>query len=305
LAGQRALLFPAQNLQSFGGLGNSIARGTPTAEARSSPTNLEKFMKFHGRRLVPILASAVLGICALVSSPGARAQQAVDPDAQAVLGAMTKYLGGLNAFTVEYAAADEVITAEGEKLQFLHSGEITLQRPGKLHAVRKGAAGVAEIFLDGKTLFLYGKAANAFLQFDASSVDAAVDAVHKLGFDAPGADFLSDKPLDPATTDMIGGTHVGMTFVDGVEVHQLAFRGKDVDWQLWVTAGDKPLPVRYVVTTKALAGAPQFILEMRKWNVAPQIDAAGFTFVAPQGATKLDPASVAVSAIGDLIIKGK
>ena len=25
------------------------------------------------------------------------------------------------------------------------------------------------------------------------------------------------------------------------EVHQLAFRGTDVDWQLWVTTGNKPL----------------------------------------------------------------
>ncbi len=262
-------------------------------------------MKFHSRLFGPILMTAVVGLCPLLSTPDARAQQAVDPDAQAVLGAMTRYLGNLKSFTVEYAAADEIITTDGQKLQFLHSGEITLQRPGKVHAVRKGAAGVAEIFLDGRTLFLYGKSANAFLQLDAPSIDAAVDAVHKIGFDAPGADFLSDKPLDPSTTDMISGTHVGMTFVDGAEVHQLAFRGKDVDWQLWVTAGDKPLPVRYVVTTKALAGAPQFILEMRRWNPAPQIDSASFTFVAPQGATKLDPASVSVSAIGDLTIKGK
>lgn len=262
-------------------------------------------MRFYSHHFASILMSAVLGLCALILPPDARAQQAFDPDAQAVLGAMTNYLGSLKSFSVEYAAADEIITTDGQKLQFLHSGEITLERPGKLHAVRRGAAGVAEIFLDGKILFLYGKSANAFLQLNASTVDAAVDAVRKLGFDAPGADFLSDKPLDPSTTDMVSGSHVGMTFVDGVEVHQLAFRGKDVDWQLWVTSGDKPLPVRYVVTTKSLAGSPQFILEMRRWNVAPQTDATRFTFVMPQGATKLDPASVSVSAIGDLIIKGK
>jgi hypothetical protein len=262
-------------------------------------------MKFYSSNFAAILMSAVLGLCAVVSLPDARAQQAFDPDAQAVLGAMTKYLGSLKSFSVEYAAADEVVTPDGQKLQFLHSGEIILERPGKLHAVRRGAAGVAEIFLDGKTLFLYGKSANAFLELSASTVEAAVDAVHKLGFDAPGADFLSDKPLDPSTTDIVSGSHVGMSFVDGVEVHQLAFRGKDVDWQLWVTSGDKPLPLRYVVTTKSLAGSPQFILEMRKWNVAPQVDPARFTFLVPQGATKLDPASVAVSAIGDLTIKGK
>jgi hypothetical protein len=234
-----------------------------------------------------------------------RAQQAVDPDAQSVLAAMTSYLGGLKSFSVDYAASDEIVTPEGQKLQFLHSGEIVVERPNRLHAVRKGAAGIAELFLNDKGFFLYGKSANAYLQFDASSLDDGIEAVQKLGFDAPGADFLAAKPFDPSTIDMTSGTHVGMTFIDGAEVHQLAFRGKDVDWQLWVAAGDKPLPIRYVVTTKWFTGSPQFTLELRKWNTAPQGDATRFAFAPPAGATKLDPASVAVSAIGDMGLKGK
>jgi hypothetical protein len=262
-------------------------------------------MQFHSRRLRGIIASAVLGLGVVASSPCVRAQQAVDPDAQSVLSAMTAYLGGLKGFSVEYAASDEIVTPESQKLQFLHSGEITIERPNRLHATRKGAAGIAELFLNDKGLFLYGKSPNAYVQLDASNVDAAIEAVRKLGFDAPGADFLATRPLDPSTIDMTNGTHVGMTFIDGVEVHQLAFRGKDVDWQLWVTTGDKPLPVRYVVTTKWFTGSPQFTLDLRKWNTSPQTDAARFAFAPPAGATKLDPASVTVSAIGDIGIKGK
>jgi hypothetical protein len=262
-------------------------------------------MEFRPLNFRRVLASAVLGLCVLASSLGAHAQQAVDPDAQSVLAAMTSYLGGLKSFSVEYAAADEIVTPEGQKLQFLHSGEIVVERPNRLHAVRKGAAGIAELFLNDKGFFLYGKSANAYLQFDASSLDDGIEAVQKLGFDAPGADFLAAKPFDPSTIDMTSGTHVGMTFIDGAEVHQLAFRGKDVDWQLWVAAGDKPLPIRYVVTTKWFTGSPQFTLELRKWNTAPQGDATRFAFAPPAGATKLDPASVAVSAIGDMGLKGK
>ena len=62
--------------------------------------------------------------------------------------------------------------------------------------------------------------------------------------------------------DMTSGVHVGMTFIDGVEVHQLAFRGEEVDWQLWVTAGDRPLPLRYVVTSRSVAGTPQYTLQL-------------------------------------------
>ena len=250
-----------------------------------------------------VFVTAVAVLCAL--APSARAQPAFDADSQSVLATMSQYVGGLQSFSTDYAAIDEIVTTEGQKLQFLHSGEVLAQRPNKLYVIRRGAAGDAELFLDGKTLTLYVKNANAYLQLDASSIDSAVDAVHNIGFDAPGADLLVSKPLDPSTTDVISGAHIGMTFIDRSEVHQLAFRGTDVDWQLWVTAGDKPLPMRYVVTTKKLTGAPEFTLQLRNWNTAPQINPAQFTFSPPAGAKKLDPASVTVNALGDLALKGQ
>jgi len=255
----------------------------------------------HFTKVVSI--SALLAVCVLALTPSARAQPTIDADAQGVLAAVSNYVGGLKSFSVDYFAVDEVITPEGQKLQFLHSGEIMVQRPDKLHVTRKGAAGTVEVFLDGKALTLFSKDANAYLKLDASSIDAAI--VHKLGADAPGADLLASKPLDSSTTDINSGAHVGMTFIDGIEVHQLAFRGADVDWQLWVMAGDKPLPLRYVITTKKMSGAPQYTLELRNWNITPQIDAARFAFTPPQGAKQLDPASVSVNALGDMTVKGK
>lgn len=260
-------------------------------------------MRSHFFKAVPI--SAAVGMCFLTLAPSAGAQNAVDPDAQSVLSAMSTYVGGLKEFSVEYTAVDEVVTAEGEKLQFLHSGDITVQRPNKLFAIRNGATGKSELVLDGKNLTLFARKADAYLQFDAPDISAAIVDLHKLGFDAPGADLLEPKPLDSSTADMASGAHIGMTYIDGVEVHQLAFRGADVDWQLWVTAGDKPLPLRYVITTKSISGAPQYTLQLKNWNTAPHVNAAQFTFVPPPGAHRLDPGSVSVNAIGDMTIKGK
>jgi hypothetical protein len=251
------------------------------------------------------LASMVMGLYVLALAPGARAQPAIDPDAQSVLAAMSNYLGGLKSFSVDYSSADEVVTPTGEKLQFLHSGKIVVQRPNKLYASRAGAAGTAEIILDGNKLSLFEKDVNAYLQFDATSITAAIDVVHKLGFNAPGADLLATNPLGISTTDTISGTYIGDTFIDGIKVHQLAFRGAEVDWQVWVTTGDKPLPLRYVITTKWFTGAPQYTLTLRNWNTAPEIDTTLFSFVPPQGARKLDQDAVTVNAVGDMTIKGR
>jgi hypothetical protein len=251
------------------------------------------------------LICAVAGLSVAGWAPGARAQQAIDPDAQSVLDAMANYLGGLKSFSVEYSTVDEVVTPAGQKLQFLHSGRIIVQRPGELYATRGGPAGVSELFLNGKGLSIYSKQFNAYLQVDTSNIMGAIEAVRNLGLEAPGADLLTPKPLDNPTTDIVSGAYIGESFIDGIKVHQLAFRGANVDWQLWVTDGDRPLPLRYVITTKWLTGAPQYTVQLKNWNTAPQIDAAQFTFVPPQGARKLDPAAVAVNAVGDLTIKGK
>ena len=253
------------------------------------------------------VAAALVATCLLAAPAAPRAQApaggAIDADARGVLDAMSAHLGGLRSFSVSYTAVDEIVSAEGQKLQFLHAGELLVQRPDRMHALRRGAAGTAEMVLDGRELILFGREANATLRLPASSIAAAVEVVHRLGFDAPGADLLAERPLDSATTDIVSGAHVGMTFIDGVEVHQLAFRGAEVDWQLWVTAGDRPLPLRYVITTKTIAGGPQYTLQLRNWNLAPQFEPGRFVFTPPAGARQLDPSSVTVNAIGDMAIR--
>jgi hypothetical protein len=54
-----------------------------------------------------------------------------------------------------------------------------------------------------------------------------------------------------------------------------------------VSAGDQPLPLRYVITSKWQTGAPEYSLRLSNWNVAPTVDAARFTFTPPADATKL------------------
>ncbi len=38
--------------------------------------------------------------------------------------------------------------------------------------------------------------------------------------------------------------------MNGIECHHLAFRAEKVDWQVWVQAGDTPLPMKYLIISK-------------------------------------------------------
>jgi hypothetical protein len=234
-----------------------------------------------------------------LSVQSAFAQAEIEADAAKVLGEMSDYLGSLQRFSVDYDIETEVVSYEGQKLQFISSGAMEVQRPHKLHASRKGAVADFELVLDGKVLSLFGKNMNAFYQVPAATIDEAINVLRNdVGFDAPGADLLAEKPLQQAETDTTSGTHVGMAFLNGVEVHHLAFRGKEVDWQLWVTEGENPLPLRYVITSKWVAASPEYSIEFRNWNTAPSIEDSSFVFTPPKDAKKLEAFSV--DAIGEI-----
>jgi hypothetical protein len=104
----------------------------------------------------------------------------------------------------------------------------------------------------------------------------------------PGVDLLSSNVYDVLTSDVISGAHIGRGVVDGVECEHLAFRSEDTDWQIWVQLGNRPLPRKYVITSKAIAAAPEYTVVIKDWKTDVQPSANAFVFVPPPGAQKLD-----------------
>jgi hypothetical protein len=74
--------------------------------------------------------------------------------------------------------------------------------------------------------------------------------------------------------------------------NHLAFRTETVDWQIWIKDGAEPLPMKYVITSKRIAMAPQYSVVLSNWNTKPVIAANRFQFVAPQGVKRLQGLSV-------------
>jgi hypothetical protein len=73
----------------------------------------------------------------------------------------------------------------------------------------------------------------------------------------PGADLLLSNAYDVLMADVQEAKYIGRGVIDGVECEHLAFRNFDTDWQLWVEAGDSPIPRKMVITSKTLNSAPQ------------------------------------------------
>ncbi|MEJ2378115.1 MAG: DUF2092 domain-containing protein [Pseudolabrys sp.] len=237
-------------------------------------------------KLIGALALALTTI--LGASLGARAQN--ENDAGKILKAMSDYVTSQKTVSLKFDASIEVITPELQKIQFNNSGTLLLHRPNKLRAARKGGYADVEFFFDGKTFTVFDKGHNRFAQSaTASSVDQLVD---KLGTEysvqAPGADLLVSNPYKQLMAGVIDAKDIGPSVVDGVECEQLAFRNHDVDWQIWIQAGPKPIPRKYVITSKTVAGAPQYTLLVKGWNTDVAAGPDAFSFKAPADAKKVE-----------------
>lgn len=245
------------------------------------------------------LMSGLIATSAIAADPAL-----MDPDADKILKEMSAYMGEISGFSADFDASTDIITADGQKIKLASSGNVVVNRPGQFRIKRLGALAEIEFILDGEQLTLYGQKINGYVQIPATSIDAAVAKVRDdIGFEVPGADVLSSNPFDMDVTDVVSGTHVGMTTVGGETVHHLAFRGEQVDWQVWVQDGNEPVPMKYVITSKLVAGAPEYSLLISNWVSEPQMDDTMFTFVPPTGAQEIT--AVTIDAAGNIIDKSE
>lgn len=228
-------------------------------------------------------ATASLVALTAMTAPEARAD-----DPAKLLKAMSDYLAGQKSLSAKFDSDIEVVTSELQKIQFTSSGEMKMNRPDKLRIRRTGGYADVELVYDGKTVSLYGNNAKSYVQADlAGTIDQMIDTLQsRSGAGLPGADLLLSNSYDQLMANVIDGRHIGQGVVDGVECEHLAFRGPETDWQIWIEPGAKPLPRKWVITSKTVTGAPQYTLKIRDWKTDANAD-GDFAFKAPADATKV------------------
>jgi hypothetical protein len=250
-------------------------------------------MRRKGSRILSLLVGmAIFFLVVIAGLPtgGYGQSRAIDPKAKQLLQKMSDYLAGLQQFSVQTENSLEVILRSGEKIQFGNPAEALVKRPNKMRADRKGDIVNQEFYYDGKALTLYTPAQKYYATVNAPpTLEEALDyARASLDIYAPAGDLLYKNAYKRLMQDVMSGLYIGMSVVGGVRCHHLSFRGREVDWQIWLEDGDKPLPRKYIVTSKWLTGAPQFVAFMNNWNLSPRVTDDMFTFAPPKDAQKID-----------------
>ena len=259
--------------------------GATSRKVTGMKTNRRSFI---GQLLVGSFAAPVVAlVLAIGLGAPARADEAA---AKSMLKAMSDYLTAQTTISFGYDTNLEIVTKDHQKLLLASSGMVDLSRPDKFRGSRRGGFANVEMVFDGKTLTLLGKDANLYTQVEIpGTLDHLVDELrNKYKRPIPGADLLLSNVYDELMRDVTDVKDLGSGVIGGTECDHLAFRKKEVDWQIWIAQGEHPYPCRYVITSNAVDQGPQYSIQISDWKTGADVAADDFAFKAPDGAKKVD-----------------
>lgn len=235
-----------------------------------------------------IFTVALALVAGLGMSMGAKAGES---EAKSLLKAMSDYMASQKTISFGYDTNLEFVTKDHQKLLLASSGTVNLSRPDRIRAKRAGGFSDVEMIFDGKTLTVLHGEANVYAQADApGTLDHLVDELRdKYQKPVPGADLLLSDVYDQLMPDVVDVKDLGSGVIGGTECDHLAFRTKEVDWQIWIAQGARPYPCRYVITAKQVDQGPQYSVQIRDWKTGSEVAADDFGFHNATNAEKVDP----------------
>lgn len=244
----------------------------------------QKFLDTSINRFAGASLALIIG---LSTSTAALADEAY---AKTLLKNMSDYMSAQKNISFSYDTILDVVTKDKQRLALAGSGTVAITRPDKLRGTRTSGFADLEMLFDGKTLTLIGKGKNIYTQVEIpGTVDQLLDTLRdKYNRPLPGADLLMSNPQDQLMSGVTNIKDLGSGVIGGTECDHLAFRKKDVDWQIWIAQGDRPYPCRYVITSKTIAGSPQYSIQLSDFKSGDAVAADDFAFNNSTNAEKIE-----------------
>lgn len=219
----------------------------------------------------------------------------LDPRADEVLRAMSTLLAATPRFAFEAEESFDDIPSGQPRVLLTNLRRIAVARPNRFAADAEGDSLNRSVWYDGRAVSALDKTTLSYATIQApGSIDATLDMLgEKYGVDVPLADLFYADPYATLTEAVTYSRYLGIHRAAGVACHHLVFAQPTIEWQIWIDAGEKPLPRKIAITYVREPGEPQYIATLPRWNLSPPFQDALFTFEAPEGAQKVDPAAFA------------
>jgi hypothetical protein len=252
-------------------------------------------------------------VTALLLAPAAAAQEpppappasaparSVEARADEELKKMGAFLASLPRFALEAEETFDELPDGQLRRQLTNVRRVAVERPNHAAADATGDTLNRASWYDGRTVTVLDKEHNVYATIDApATIDATLDKLaDDYGIEQPLTDFIFADPYAVLMAGVTYGRYLGLHLAAGVPCHHLAFAQETIEWQIWIDAGDKPLPRKLVISYVDEPGEPQYSAVIRRWNLDSKAPEGLFTFEAPEGAQKIDAQAMKRSQAGD------
>ena len=216
--------------------------------------------------------------------------QAYTDEVKGLLKQSADFLAAQSSFGFRARVGYDVVQLNGQKLEFGATRKITLRRPDRLRVEATQLDGDRmALFFDGEQIAIDLPEENAYVAAKKpGTLDAAIDyLVDDLDTPAPLHEFLSSNFYDGVEDKILAGFYVEEAALGKRRCNHLAFRTAEVDVQIWIEDGERPLPCRLVISYKREEGSPQFWAQFHDWDLSPKTPDSLFEYTPPEGAERL------------------
>jgi hypothetical protein len=219
--------------------------------------------------------------------PGARL---VDARADELVKQMSDLLASARSFALEAEEIYDEVPEHLPRTQLTNLRHVALRRPDRMVGDASGDALNRSFWYDGKALSIHEKEQNTYATLPVpATIDGALDAIfERTGMVIPLADFVYEDVYARLMESVQRGVYLGIHRVGDVPCHHLSFEQESIDWQLWIDAGEKPLPRKLVIAYKTEDEVPQYAVTIEKWNLNPDLPEELFRFEPPEGAERFE-----------------
>jgi hypothetical protein len=231
--------------------------------------------------------------------PGTESSKPQGENPFKILKTMCDYTAGLQTLSVVANTTSDEIGASGEKVQISGRRVLNVSRPDKIAVDVAGDNGERRVVYNGKTVSLLDRKQNAYSAIQVpNTIDAALDVLAtNYGVSLPLEDLLYKdlyKRLEDRTS---AGQYLGLHEVNGLKCHHLAFLTQTVSWEIWVEAGDKPIPRKITIDYGQDSARSRYSADIFAWTGSPTFTPATFDFKLPSIVKKIEIAPITAKPV--------
>jgi len=204
----------------------------------------------------------------------------IDPNAVKALRDMSAYLQTLSTFRLESQTSLDVVTNDGQKIQFDGVAHYKVRKPDAFVIDIVSDSWNRQYLYNGKEFTLYAPKLGFYSTVPApATIQATIaDIGTRFGISVPLDDLFRWSGADGTRADALTSAFlVGTDTIDGVKTNHYAFREDKIDWQIWIQQGDQPLPRKLVIVDRRDAADPAYVARLT-WTLNSPLTDEDFAF---------------------------